>query len=230
MNNSGKSVFENVLARLTGGISGSLGVTSASVDIDQQGAFDKFHKANYDPVNLANNEFQLSIISATQVQVTNVGTGLAVDTIDFSSGSPFAYQGLQFNIEGGVGDTVNFELDPPEKKNIAETLNDFFLALSDPNIPASNYDDAISDALVGIDNGLIALGNSISTIGGRLNVAESVFESNLDLEIANKTARSSIEEVDYAEAVSELSKQEAALSAAQATFSRVTGVSLFDFI
>jgi flagellar hook-associated protein 3 FlgL len=36
--------------------------------------------------------------------------------------------------------------------------------------------------------------------------------------------------VDYAEAVSELSRQEAALQAAQATFSRVTGTSLFDFI
>ena len=230
MNSSGKHVFENVLSRFTGAISGSAGATSASLRIEQQGAFDKFHKANYDPVSPANNEFQLSIISATQVQVTNVGTGLAVDTIDFSSGLPFAYQGMQFNIEGGVGDTVNFQLDPPEKRNIAETLNNFFLALTDTNISDGNYESAISDALVGIDNGLIALGNSISTIGGRLNVAESVLESNLDLEIANKTARSNIEEVDYAEAVSELSKQETALQAAQATFSRVTGVSLFDFI
>ncbi|MFT4942024.1 MAG: flagellar hook-associated protein 3 FlgL [Paraglaciecola sp.] len=230
MNNSGKTVFEDVLARLTSSISSSAGVTSASLNIDQQGAFDKFHKANYDAVTPANNEFQLSIISATQVQVSNVGTGAVVDTVDFSSGVPFAFKGLQFNVEGGVGDTVNFQLAQPEKKNIAETLNDFFLALTDANIPAGDYEDAISDALVGIDNGLVALGNSISTIGGRLNVAQSVLESNLDLEIANKTARSSIEDVDYAEAVSELSKQETALQAAQATFSRVTGVSLFDFI
>jgi flagellar hook-associated protein 3 FlgL len=50
------------------------------------------------------------------------------------------------------------------------------------------------------------------------------------LEISNKVARSNIDEVDYAEAVSELSRQETALQAAQATFSRVTGTSLFDFI
>jgi flagellar hook-associated protein 3 FlgL len=230
MNNSGKTVFEDVLARLTGSISSSAGVTSASLSIDQQGAFDEFHKANYDAVTPANNEFEFSIISASQVQVSNVGTGAVVDTVEFSSGVPFAFQGLQINIEGGVGDTVNFQLAQPEKKNIAETLNDFFLALTDADISDGNYEDAISDALVGIDNGLVTLGNSISTIGGRLNVAQSVFESNLDLEIANKTARSNIEDVDYAEAVSELSKQETALQAAQATFSRVTGVSLFDFI
>lgn len=230
MNSSGQTVFEDVLARLMGSISSSAGVTSASLNIEQQGSFDKFHEANYDAVTPANNEFQFNIISANQIQISNVGTGAIVDTVDFSSGVPFAFQGFQVNIAGGVGDTVNFQLEPPEKKNIAETLNDFFLALSNASISDGNYEDAISDALVGIDNGLIALGNSISTIGGRLNVAQSIFESNLDLEIANKTARSNIEDVDYAEAVSELSKQETALQAAQATFSRVTGVSLFDFI
>ena len=230
MNNSGKTVFEDVLARLKGSISSSVGVTSASLNIEQQGSFDKFHKANYDAVTPGNNEFQFSIISASQIQISNVGTGVLVDTVDFSSGVPFVFEGLQLNIEGGVGDTVNFQIEQPEKKNIAETLNDFFLALTDANISDGSYEDAISDALVGLDNGLIALGNSISTIGGRLNVAQSIFESNLDLEIANKTARSNIEDVDYAEAVSELSKQETALQAAQATFSRVTGVSLFDFI
>ena len=48
--------------------------------------------------------------------------------------------------------------------------------------------------------------------------------------LITKSARSDIEDVDYAEAVSELSKQETALQAAQATFSRVTGLSLFNFI
>jgi flagellar hook-associated protein 3 FlgL len=74
------------------------------------------------------------------------------------------------------------------------------------------------------------MANAISEIGGRGNVADSVLASNLDLEIANRSARSNIEDVDYAVAVSELSRQETALQAAQATFARVTGTSLFDFI
>jgi len=88
----------------------------------------------------------------------------------------------------------------------------------------------LSDVLIGVDNSLTSIGNSISKIGGRVNVADSVLASNLDLEIVSKSARSNIEEVDYAEAVSELSRQETALQAAQATFARVTGTSLFDFI
>jgi flagellar hook-associated protein 3 FlgL len=230
VNNSGKSVFENVFARLKTGITATAGVTSASLKIDQQGAFDKFHVANYDGVTPANNQYQISIVAANQVQISNVGTGVLVDTLNFGSGVPFSFKGLTFDIAGGVGDTVNFQLDAPEKKNIAETLNDFYLSLRDSSISDGNYEEAISDALFGIDNGLQGIGNATAIVGGRRNAAQSILESNLDLEIANKTARSNIEEVDYAEAVSELSRQEASLEAAQATFARVTGLSLFDFI
>lgn len=230
VNNSGFDVFEDVLSRLKSSITGSVGATNVSSKVQGQTAFDKFYEANYDAVTPANNEFQISILSATQAQITNVGTGAVLDTIDFSSGSGVLYQGLEFNITGVPGDTVNFQLEPPEKKNIAETLNDFVIALNDENISNADFEEALTDALAGADNSQVNIANSISKIGGRRNTADSVFASNLDLEISNKVARSNIEEVDYAEAVSELSRQETALQAAQATFSRVTGTSLFDFI
>jgi flagellar hook-associated protein 3 FlgL len=119
VNNSGFDVFENVLSRLKSSISGSVGATDVSLNVQGQTAFDGFYEANYDAVTPANNEFQISILSATQAQVTNVGTGAVLDTVDFSSGSAVLYKGLEFNITGTPGDTVNFQLEPPEKRNIA---------------------------------------------------------------------------------------------------------------
>ncbi|MFQ3218714.1 MAG: flagellar hook-associated protein 3 FlgL [Paraglaciecola sp.] len=230
VNHSGKAVFEDVFARLTGNIISSVGLTSATSAITVQDQFDKFHKANYDGVNGANNEFQIRIVGAVQVEISNVGLGTTVATQPFISGEPFVFNGQEFSISGGVGDTVNFALQQPVKKNITETLNDFYINLRDDSLADGDYQVALNDALVGLDNGLTSIGHATSALGGRMNVAQSVLESNLDLEIANKTARSNIEDVDYAQAVSELSKQEAALQAAQATFSRVTGLSLFDYI
>lgn len=230
MNNSGKDVFEDVFARLKSSITSSSGVTSATSTITQQTTYDKFHQANYDAVNNANNEYQLTILAGNQVQVSHVASGNIVDSIDFASGVPFTFKGITFEVQGSVGDTVNFQLEPPGKANIAETLHNFATALSDKNISQSRYNEALNDALVGSDNALASIANATSAIGGRLNVKQSVYEANLDLEIAIKSARSNIEDVDYAEAVSELSKQETALQAAQATFSRVTGTSLFDYI
>ena len=230
MNNSGLNVFEDVLSRLKATISGSVGATDVSIEVQGQAAFDKFHDVNYDAVTPANNQFQVSILSATQAQISNVGTGAVLDTVDFSSGSGVFYKGLEISMAGAPGDTVNFQLQPPEKRNIAETLNDFVNALNNEDISNTAFDTALTDVLAGVDNSMTSIENSISKLGGRRNTADSVFASNLDLEISNKTARSNIEEVDYAEAVSELARQETALEAAQATFTRVTGTSLFDFI
>jgi flagellar hook-associated protein 3 FlgL len=229
-NSNGSEVFADVFARFTSSITATAGVSSASLKVDQQSAYDLFFNSNYDAVTPANNDLRVTILAGNQVQIDNIGTATTLATQGFTSGQPFIFKGLQFNISGGVGDTVDFKLDPPQKKSLVETLNDFYLALSNENISEGNYQTALSNALVGVDNGLVAVANATSAIGGRLNVANSVYESNLDMEITNKSARSNIEDVDYAVAVSELSKQETALQAAQATFSKVTGLSLFDYI
>lgn len=229
-NNSGRDVFENVFSRFKAIITGSVGATSSQLSMQGQTDFDKFHTANYDAVNAANNEFRVTLLSDTQAQITNLGTGVIIDTVDFSSGDAFLFKGLEFEINGNTGNTIDFQLEPPEKKNIAETLNDFINALYSKDISDSDFDKALSDALIGVDNSLKTMGETISAIGGRMNVAESVLASNLDIDITYRSARSNIEDVDYAEAVSELSRQEAALQAAQATFALVTGTSLFDYI
>ncbi len=227
---SGRVVFEDVFARLNFSLSGSAGITVNQASISQQGTFDNFHKDNYDPVIAANNEFRLTVIAGNQIEVSNVGTGAVVDTLDFQSGQTLNFQGIEFELEGTVGNSVNFTLNDPEKKNIAETLNDMFLVLTTDGIADGDFREAINDVLVGIDNGLAAIGLETSSLGGRLNVAQSIEETNLDLEIANKTARSAIEDVDYAKASAEFAKQETALSAALQTFPRVTSLSLFDFL
>lgn len=230
VNNSGRDVFEDVFSRFKASITGSVGATSSKLTVQGQADFDKFHTNNYDAVTPANNDFRVTVLSATQAQITNVGTGAVIDTVDFSSGDAFLFNGLEIEITGTTGDTVDFQLEPPEKRNIAETLNDFVNSLYDKDISDGDFDEALTDAIIGLDNAKTVIGASISAIGGRMNVADSVVASNLDLDIANKTARSNIEEVDYAEAVSELSRQETALQAAQATFSLVTGTTLFDYI
>ncbi len=100
----------------------------------------------------------------------------------------------------------------------------------DSTIDNSALQESIADALVGLDNGLEKLSLERASLGSRLNIAESTYESNLDMEIAARAQRSSIQDVDYAEASTEFAKQETALSAALATFPQVTNLSLFNYI
>ena len=226
---SGQDVFENVLARRNFSITPPSTATVTESRVAEQGTFDTFHKNNYDPVTPANNDYRITLQAGNQAQLTNVGTGAVVDTVSYSSGEPFTVKGMQFTLTGVPGDTVDFSLDTPEKKNLAQTIDDLYRVLSN-DTSGQDLRESLSDAIVGIDNAMEKIGLERSSIGGRLNVAESIYETNLDLEIAAKESRSSIEDVDYAEASAEFAKQETALNAALATFPRISGLSLFDFL
>ena len=227
---SGKTLFEDVRARLNFDIVNESGLTVDAFQIKNQGTFDQFHNNHFDPAVPANNQFRFDIIAADQIQVTNIGTGTVVDSLPFESGELFSFNGAEFTISGTIGDSMDINLNRPQKTNLAETLHNMFLALNDDSLDQQSFTNLIDDTLVGLDNGLNKMARENSSIGARLNIAQSVKNSQLDAEIANEQARSSIEDVDYAKASAEFSKQETALEAAFASFPRVANLSLFNYI
>ncbi|MEM7613208.1 MAG: flagellar hook-associated protein 3, partial [Pseudomonadota bacterium] len=66
--------------------------------------------------------------------------------------------------------------------------------------------------------------------GARLNVAEAQVDTNSGVELVLRESLADIEDLDYAEAISALSQQATALEAAQQSFVRVQGLSLFNFL
>lgn len=225
---SGKTVFENVAQRLNFSFNNVNGVTFDDYEITNQGTFDEFHEQNYDPSTPANNQYLFTITAADQIEVTNVGTGAVVDTLSYSAGEIVSFNGAELTINGNVGDSFEFELDRPSKSNLAETLHTFYKALTDTSLNEQEFSSAVSDALVGLDNGLEKMARENASIGARLNIAEAIKSSLLDAEVTTETARSSIEDVDYAEASTEFSKHETALDAAFASFPQIANLSLFN--
>lgn len=227
---SGKTLFEDVRARLDFSFSNVSGVSFDDYRIKNQGSFDQFHNSNFDPAVPANNEYRFDVISANQIQVTNVGTGALEETLPFEAGELVAFKGVELTMQANPGDSFQLDLNRPEKTNLAETLHNLFLGLNDPSLDAQQFSSLVDDTLVGIDNGLNKMARENSSVGARLNIAQSVEGTQLDAEIANQRARSSIEDVDYAFASSEFSKQETALEAAFASFPRIANLSLFNYI
>jgi flagellar hook-associated protein 3 FlgL len=227
---SGKTLFEDVRARLDFSFSNVSGASFDNYKIKNQGTFDAFHKANFDPVVPTNNQYRFDIISPSEIQVTNVGTGALAQTLPFASGEIVTFNGIEIAMQGAPGDSFQVDLNRPEKTNLAETLHNMYVALNDPSLSQQQFSEIIDNTLVGIDNGLNQMARENSSVGARMNIAESVKGSLLDSEIANMTARSAIEDVDYAFASSQFAKQETALEAAFATFPRVANLSLFNYI
>ena len=234
-NDSGKFVFEDVDARFktTPAVVSAGGATAATITVSDQSRFDAFYKQNYDSLTPANNDFNLVLTAPSTYEIQRNGASLVpAVTGTFTPDAPIVFNGLTLTVSGAaaVPGQVDFSLQAPEKKNILTTIGEFITALEDPNFSAFDFNEAIADTLTQITSASTNIDSFLSTIGGRVNVLDSVFGTNEDLTINNKAYRADLSEVDYAAALTEITKQEIALEAISNTFVKVSGVSLFDYI
>jgi len=106
------------------------------------------------------------------------------------------------------------------------------------NIGAVLYDlasaleagDGRPEALSDIDTALGNLLNTHAKIGARRNAIEDQKTANAAFDLAVTEVRSSLEDLDYAEAISRFNQQLTALQAAQQSFIRIQDLSLFNFL
>lgn len=95
------------------------------------------------------------------------------------------------------------------------------------NLEAGNADpEALSD----IDTALGSLLNLRAKVGARMNAIDDQKDANDAFDLAVTTVRSSLEDLDYAEAISRFNQQLTALQAAQQSFIKIQDMSLFNFM
>ncbi|ALO41421.1 flagellar hook-associated protein FlgL [Pseudoalteromonas phenolica] len=231
---NGFDVFESVEQRLnvvsnTGVVSG--GVTSASLYVTEQGTFDEFHKDNFnaDPTAPAgSNTFSLTLTTGTPntYQLQQGATVLETGSYDTM---PVLIKGIEFEFSGGSGQ-IDFDLEEPKKDNVLNTIDDLVSALENESISDKDYRQVLADSMQGIESAKNLVSQTQSGLGGRLNTATRITEANNDLDTNNKLAKAELIELDMAEAITELTKHETALQASQATFGRLSNLSLLDYI
>lgn len=106
--------------------------------------------------------------------------------------------------------------------NIGEVLYDLATTLEAGN----GYPDAMTD----IDTAFTTLNNTRAKVGARMNAIDEQKSVNDTFDLAIQDVRSSLEDLDYAEAISRFNQQLTALQAAQQAFVRVQDLSLFNYL
>ncbi|KMT66334.1 flagellar hook-associated protein FlgL [Catenovulum maritimum] len=229
---SGLTLFQDVKARSSLTLDpNSTSTASGSYRLENPDAFDRFQKQNYvqiPPNPAGSNDFSI-VLGAGTYQVLDSG-GNVIENGNYTAGEPINFKGAEFNISGNAGDQLDFSLDPPNKNNMLNVMDEMILALQANEVPGDDMFDTIKHSIYALQQSQENIGFARSEIGGRLNVLTSVTLSNEDLEINLKEAKAKVSEVDMAEAITELQKQETALTVANQTFGRVTNLSLFNFL
>ena len=185
-----------------------------------------------DPAAITNVSFTINMTSATAYEILDA-TAAVVATGTWSAGQAIDIAGRRIMLEGAPAAGDSFGVDPAGADSVFAMVDDLIVALE-----SSTFDDASRARLNG-DLGL-ALQNldesqgrvlEIRTqVGARLNTIESQGLADEERMLALKTTLSQVEDLDYAEAVSRFSMQQAALEAAQQAYVQMSRLSLFDFI
>ncbi|UZE97691.1 flagellar hook-associated protein FlgL [Alkalimarinus alittae] len=177
------------------------------------------------------------------IKFKNSLTGLQYDIIESSSGkvlspdvvyvsgAPITAEGVQFEIVGEPLAGDSFFVQSTAKQGTLTTVEKLIYGLDHFN-PTSEgrdvFDALLEDTLTNLDSAETSILETRSHIGARLNTVDSTREQHLDIEVLTKEVLSDLQDLDYAEAISNLSMQQFILESAYSTFSKVTSLSLFD--
>lgn len=176
--------------------------------------------------------YTIEFTSATDYDVLD-STPAIIASGTYSDGQGIEFNGRRVELSGvpAAGDVVTVE--PAGSQSVFSMLDDLATALETDwttDAGGAQLNQSTGRALQNLDQGLSAFIDLRAKVGARLNAIDTQALVDEDNKLQLESTLSVIEDLDYAEAISRFSVQQAALQAAQQTYAQVGGLSLFDFI
>ena len=154
----------------------------------------------------------------------------AGDSINLSQSGPPAFDyGARLTLSGPPANGDSFDVKASTHQDVFKTLDELANLLEGPSKGA-----VLSNGLVRLQNDLEnAMENVIAarvSTGVRQGELESVKTAVADRDLQYSQTLSRLQDLDYAKATSDLMQQQVNLQAAQKSFAKVAGLSLFDYL
>ncbi len=167
----------------------------------------------------------------TSYTITEKSTGnVIVAAQPYTAGSEIQVNGVSFTISGSPAANDQLFIDSTEQQGVLTTLARLSDAMK--NTDGSASDNAmlgrvVADTLNNLDYTQTSVLEVRSELGARFNTLDNTRDLHLDAELAHREVLSELRDLDYAEASARLSAQTLILEAAQASFVRISQLSLF---
>jgi flagellar hook-associated protein 3 FlgL len=166
-------------------------------------------------------------LDASTFDVEN-GAGTVILTQTYTDPTTISFDGIVTEIKNDPAGGDTFEVNPSQNQSIFASLNTLVDALESQQ--GAPLQSALNAALENIDQNLLNLNRVRTSVGTRLQVLDSQKATNDALAAQLTTSLSTLKDTDYAEAASDLNRQLLALQAAQQSFVKIQGLSLFSLL
>jgi flagellar hook-associated protein 3 FlgL len=164
-------------------------------------------------------------------RTSNTLSVLAQDS--YTPGDRIQVAGTEVRIVGAPAAGDEFMLQASKQQSLLTTIQRAALVLgnaSDTSAGGAEVEQIVAETLANLVNAESHVFAARAELGSRLNVLQSTRDEQEDLKLINRELVSQITDLDYNEALSRLSFQSFALEAAQKSFARVSGISLFNYL
>lgn len=190
-----------------------------------------------DPTLLTGHNYSVNFTVAAGVTTYDIVDTTTSTTLSagnaYASGQAISFDGMQFNVTGNPANGDAFSVAPSSNQSIFTTLKDLINVLNAPTITtqgktalANGLGEANSNLSQALDNVLTVR----ASIGSRLKELDSLDSLGDDKDLQYSQTLSNLQDLDYSKAITQLTQQQVTLQAAQQSFLKISGLSLFNYL
>jgi flagellar hook-associated protein 3 FlgL len=189
-----------------------------------------------DPTAWVADNYTVQFTTATDWQVVDDTTpvpNVIASGTGFTAGQSIAFNGINVRIGGTPAANDTFEIQPAQEIDMFAMLEELAVTLetSGPtSTAAADFSNRIGAAIANIDQAIERTIGIRSEVGTRLSAIDQAANVRESEAVDLQALLSDLRDVDYAQAISELNQQYAGLQAAQAAYTRIAQMSLFDYL
>lgn len=162
------------------------------------------------------------------------GAGTIATGVTYEPGNTIdEIPGIEVVIKGTAATGDKFQITPAGSQDLFSTYDEVIAALQSPagsSAGGGQLQTSVNRALTAFDGALGHMQDQRAEVGARLQSIDSQTGLNSQLELDLESARSGVEDLDMAAAISRFQQQLTSFEAAQSSFSRIQGLSLFRFL
>jgi flagellar hook-associated protein 3 FlgL len=209
-------------------------VTAASAGNTGSGVIDTGSVAN--PAALTGDNYAITFTvsgSNTTYQVQDTTKNTAVTSGSYNSPTSISFDGLQVSLTGTPANNDSFTVAPAAYQSLFTTMSKAIAALQQPaDTPSATaqLQTSLGSALGSMGQALDHLTLKQADVGNQLQQLNSYSTLNGDRTLQASSALSSIQDLDYAKAASQMAQQQTIYQAALQSYSAVSKLSLFNYL
>ncbi len=186
-----------------------------------------------DPAQWVAGDYTLRFTSASGDYEIVDSAAAVVATGTYTANSAISFNGANISMTGMPAQNDSFSIARSRSEDMFTTLGNLATALESSTLTQADrarFNSDMATVLQQLDQAGDHLLTVRADVGTRLSAIDNSQEALADRKVELETTTSQLRDLDYAEAVSRMNQQLVGLQAAQASYSKISQLSLFDYL